>query len=273
MNSPIGDPAVRAADHLDSGTMLDLVHGLLQGGALASALAHLGRCTRCETTFQTLSARRERIQAGRQPHLLADGVLTLASRVELAGRGVRRDEANQECDVQPSLSRVAARATGLLRDALIGTPDVTRRSRRRWAAVVVPAAVVLVVALGILRHHDLDRAARALPILPPLPDRVAHLSAGGEDLPASWEAGLRAYQRKDFAEAARLLTQAAPANGHRALLDVYAASALAHLGRQREAVVLLRGALAQTLPDPLLQFLEQNGAGTIRERARRARAS
>jgi hypothetical protein len=316
MISPLGDPGEPVACHLDSETMLDLVHGFLPARPSEKAIAHLRRCPMCEGTFQMLSARRERIQAGRQPRVLRDGTLALADRVEPAGSELEEGPGDHEHQhrIRQGSRRVAAKAAGSWRKSLTGTAEAPRMRGLRWAVLAAPVAAVLVASVLVLRSQDVERPSPDLQDASVLGLPSPDVERPGLDLPmiSGWdsrqdnmsaqeagsdpllEAGIQAYQSKDFAEAVRLLQEVKPRSGRAMLCDVYMGSALAHEGQLEAAAALLESALTPTLPDPpgaegywtwyvclcalgdsskadsLLKALAERGPGIISEKARKA---
>lgn len=221
-----------AVPHLTDDQCLDLLHGLLAEPVKAGLLAHLSACPGCERRFQAQFSALERLRAGSRISHAADGRLSV-DRVTPAGR-IAAWFAPLRCLPAP------------LRHLLI--PDMGGRG---WAAGAVAAAVVIFLAVTVIRGPISRRSGKAGPEWLPTPDAGLVLR-GDEDgaPPPDLVRGLEAYAAHDLDRAILLLGSARSPGTLDLARRAYLGNALTHRGEYEAAIDVLAPLRDEPLPDP-----------------------
>jgi len=136
--------------------------------------------------------------------------------------------------------------------ARVSIPPMSLAPRKTWRTpalrYILPFAAAALLAWLWLRPEG--STPQNLPTLPPPGTELLHRNV---DAPEGWfRAGLDAYARGDYQRAASELEREHSANdeGWELQRRVYLGSALARLGRYREAIVELESLDFDVLPDP-----------------------
>lgn len=218
--------------HLGSDGCLDLLHGLTPADRREQALAHLARCPTCEELLRQAAAADERLKARWRLH------------------------------DHPNVGVLATRAAE-------GSGFIRRHHLRR---VALGIAAVACLAL-LLRAGLATRRPQA--VILPLPGGVEELyqrSADGGDTAPELAAGLEAYRRAEYREAAARLSDAKVGPSLETVRRLYLGSALALVGEMGRAADLLQPIATPSLPDPWGSEARWTLLVALREAGRRTSA-
>jgi hypothetical protein len=274
--------------HIDGDLCRDLLNGFLSSHERERALTHIAGCSTCEKLFAEGVVERERLRAVRRLRSEPGGELVIEKLGETGPeRGLPligqtpEDVAGKHVPLPEIWTR--------LRDRVRAG---WRRPRYEIVAGLATAAAVLFVILWPHQPRDLENDR--LRWLPFFFDDLQVRAEAGRDVSEDLIAAFDAYADHDAPTATRLLRGTEATGQLETLRKIYLGSALAWEGNYDEAVAVLHGVRAQTLPDPwgsetrwtlfvALRASGQDGAadsllavlagerGEVAERARRLR--
>ncbi|MBU1702088.1 MAG: hypothetical protein KJ970_20165 [Candidatus Eisenbacteria bacterium] len=223
-----------SSGHLREDLLLDLLHNLLPKAERDMALSHLSVCSQCESEFQEMVSRRERLRA------MAKLTTNAAGEIELQTRSGSDPVKCGEAASQPVSDQISRTWKGLL--------SILKRPRNQFGAALVVATAALLLVIWS-QHEDADTASD-LYWLPRSSQEMQFRSGSGDAIHEILADGLDAYAHRDLKSAIQHL-ESAQAMGHlETVRKVYLGSALAMSRRYGEAAELLNSVSSRSLPDP-----------------------